>query len=173
MHRWSNRRGEYNVDLDLDTYLNYVVTTIRLKTPAAFDSEGVAGGRPSGENEEFGDSQGGTSNFTDYSLRKATGNAEAHISIVLQQRVYMLNPMNFIADPEAAKAPHWYIRHGARDRDTSFPVPVSLALKLQNNGMDVDFKLPWNRPHAGDYAIEELFAWIKHLLADHESCQKQ
>lgn len=158
---WSGRQGEYIVDLDLERYLNYVVTTIRLKTPAAFDSEGVAGGRPSGENEEFGDEHGNTAHFTDYSLRKATGQPDARIDERLNRLVYLMNPMNFIADPQATKAPHWYIRHGARDRDTSFPVPVCLALKLQNNGQQVDFKLPWNRPHAGDYALAELFAWMK------------
>lgn len=158
---WSGRQGEYIVDLDLERYLNYVVTTIRLKTPAAFDNEGVAGGRPSGENEEFGDERGNTAHFTDYSLRKATGQPDAHIDERLNRLVYLMNPMNFIADPQATKAPHWYIRHGARDRDTSFPVPVCLALKLQNNGQQVDFKLPWNRPHAGDYALAELFAWMK------------
>lgn len=50
--------------------------------------------------------------------------------------------------------------------NSSFPVPVCLALQLQNKGIDVDFKLPWNRPHAGDYALEELFAWIKTLCSD-------
>ena len=46
--------------------------------------------------------------------------------------------------------PHWYIRHGARDRDTAFSVSINLAAKLQNSGKDVNFKLPWNRPHSGD-----------------------
>ena len=46
--------------------------------------------------------------------------------------------------------PHWYIRHGARDRDTAFSVSINLATKLQNSGKNVNFKLPWNRPHSGD-----------------------
>lgn len=53
-------------------------------------------------------------------------------------------------------APHWYIRHGAIDRDTAFPIPINLATKLENKGKDVNFKLPWNRPHSGDYALNEL-----------------
>ena len=63
--------------------------------------------------------------------------------------------MDFIG--KADNAPHWYIRHGARDRDTSFPVPVNLATKLQNEGLDTDFLLAWNRPHSGDYSLDELF----------------
>lgn len=61
-------------------------------------------------------------------------------------------------------APHWYIRHGARDRDTSFPVPLNLALKLQNAGKDVNYLLAWNRPHSGDYALDELFQWIRDIM---------
>ena len=29
-----------------------------------------------------------------------------------------------------------------------------------NAGMDVDFLLAWNRPHSGDYALDELFQRI-------------
>lgn len=65
---------------------------------------------------------------------------------------------------QPAVAPHWYIRHGARDRDTAFPVPINLALMLRSVNKDVDFKLPWNRPHSGDYALDELFRWIKQVV---------
>ncbi|MGM9732751.1 MAG: hypothetical protein ACI3YT_01310 [Prevotella sp.] len=36
-----------------------------------------------------------------------------------------------------------------------------MAAKAQ--GIDVDFKLPWNRPHAGDYALGGLFTWLSTL----------
>lgn len=154
-----SEKGEYITALDMDKYLAYVVSTIALKTPPAFDSKDVAGGRASGENEEFGDDAGSSVNFTAYSLRQATGNANAQPSEAIRRNVRMLNPMCYIADPLSTVAPHWYIRHGARDRDTAFPIPVALAVKLQNTGHDVDFKLPWNRPHSGDYALAELFSW--------------
>lgn len=41
--RRGRRQGEYITDLDLEWYLNYVVTTTPLKTPPSFDSKGVAG----------------------------------------------------------------------------------------------------------------------------------
>ena len=86
-----------------------------------------------------------------------------------------MNPINFIVvkDSEGGKAKktekhsvaqHWYIRHGARDRDTGFPVPLNLALKLNEAGYDVNFLLAWNRPHSGDYALDELFAWMKSIM---------
>ena len=155
----SKRVGEYIIDLDMDRYLNYVVSTQPLKTAPAFDTQGVVGQNASGENEEFGDSKGNSVNFTEYSAAK-TGNV---VTPEIANHVSLLNPMNFIGDGVTDVAPHWYIRHGARDRDTSFPVPINLALKLQNAGKDVNFLLAWNRPHSGDYALDELFEWIKSL----------
>ena len=40
------------------------------------------------------------------------------------------------------------------------PVPAILALKLKEQGKDVDFAAAWGKGHAGDYDLEELFAWI-------------
>ncbi|KWW28254.1 MAG: hypothetical protein F083_2882, partial [bacterium F083] len=137
--------GEYVTDVDMKKYLNYIVSTQPLKSVPAFDSYNVDGAAASGENGEFGDAQGSNVNFTEWAAAKA-GTA---ITDDIRQNAYLLNPMNFIGTDKAKVAPHWYIRHGARDRDTAFPIPVNLALKLQNSGKDVNFKLPWNRPHSG------------------------
>ena len=37
---------------------------------------------------------------------------------------------------------------------------IMLALKLQNNGVDVNFHVPWGRGHSGDYDLPELFDWM-------------
>ena len=157
------RNGETIVDIDLSKYLPYVVSTVALKTPPAFDSQGVIDNRASGENEEFGDDTGSSVNFTNYSLRKASGNATAEIDASIAENVRLLNPMRMMDDAGSTIAKHWYIRHGARDRDTAFPVPINLATKLMNKQLDVNFKLPWNRPHMGDYALNEMFDWIKEV----------
>ena len=68
--------------------------------------------------------------------------------------------MDQIGQSGVVVAPHWYIRHGAIDRDTSFPIPLNLALKLQKEGKNVNYLLAWNRPHSGDYSLDELFSWI-------------
>ena len=81
----------------------------------------------------------------------------------IRRNVILMNPMIFVGNPKATNAPHWYVRHGARDRDTAFPVPVVFATKLQNAGLDVDFLLAWNRPHSGDYALDEVFDWIAQI----------
>lgn len=152
--------GEYITDLDMTKYLNYVVSTQPLKGVPAFDSYNVDGAAASGENGEFGNAQGSDVNFTSWSAEKA-GTA---VSEEVKENVRLLNPMYFIGDGVSSVAPHWYIRHGARDRDTAFSVSINLAAKLQNSGKDVNFKLPWNRPHSGDYALNELFAWLAEIV---------
>ena len=148
--------GEYITDLDMQKYLNYVVSTQALKGVPAFDSQIDGINNASGENEEFGDGTGISVNFTDFTAQKNN----TVLTDAIRQNVRLMNPMSFIGDGNTSVAPHWYIRHGARDRDTAFPVPVNFATKLQNAGKDVDFLLAWNRPHSGDYALDEVFKWI-------------
>ena len=40
----------------------------------------------------------------------------------------------------------------------------NLALKLNEAGCDVNFLFAWNRPHSGDYALDELFAWLRGIM---------
>lgn len=154
---------DYVTDIDLDKYLSYVATVTKLKTPPAFDQYGVLIDTPTPENNVFGNAAGQPANFTDFSLRHRLHDEKAILDKDMVRRVYIMNPMNFIGKSEASVAPHWYIRHGAKDRDTSFLVPVNLATKLMNAGYDVDFFLPWNRPHSGDYNLDDLFRWIGNL----------
>lgn len=134
-------------DVDMDVYLAYVASLQPLKDVPAFDN------LSSPECSVFGDAEGHSAHFTGASL-------DAN----LQRRIRMMNPMNYIADPRATTARYWYIRHGAIDRDTAFPVPVNLATKLMNEGRQVDFALPWNRRHEGDYNLDDLFRWIRSIL---------
>ena len=165
------QRGEYVIGLDMQRYLNYVAGTQPLKTAPAFDTKGVLGQPASAENELFGGTDGSSTNFTVYSAYKNGKDLPKEVV----DNVYLMNPMNFIVvkDSEGSKAKktekhsvaqHWYIRHGARDRDTGFPVPLNLALKLNEAGYDVNFLLAWNRPHSGDYALDELFGWLKSIM---------
>ena len=137
MRGGKRQMGEYITDLDLQKYLNNVVSTQPLKGVPAFDSQIEGINNASGENEEFGDEMGSSVNFTDFTAQK-NGTA---LTDAIRQNVRLLNPMSFIGDSKTSVAPHWYIRHGARDRDTAFPVPVNFATKLQNTGKDVNFLL--------------------------------
>ena len=154
---------DYVIDVDWTKYLTYVASQTALKTPPAFDAYGVLNDAATPENRVFGDTAGNPSNFTDFSLRKRTGDASATLPAQLEKRVSLMNPMNFIREDSKGTARYWYIRHGAKDRDTSFLVPVNLATRLRNSGYDVDFALPWNRPHSGDYNLDDLFRWIERV----------
>lgn len=161
-----NRRSDFIVGLDLDNYLSYVASMTPLKTPPAFDQMGVIIDTPSPENKVFGNPEGVAANFTDFSLRYDKKNPSAELSDDMKHRVHLMNPMDFIGEKSSATAPHWFIRHGAKDRDTSFLVPLNLATKLENSGYDVNFALPWNRPHSGDYNLDDLFGWLGSLTGE-------
>ena len=154
------QQGEYITDLDMAKYLDYVVSTQPLKTVPAFDSQIEGVNRGSGENELFGDSKGSSVNFTEFTAAK--NNSEVTTEVATNVR--LMNSMSFLNDANTIVAGHWYIRHGARDRDTAFPVPINFATKLRNAGKDVNFLLAWNRPHSGDYALDELFEWIAEIV---------
>lgn len=158
------KKGEIVTDIDLDLYVTYINSQRILKAPPAFDALGVEGASATAENNVFGNAEGSSANFTNYSLRKSTGNTSVTLDEDRQQIVDMMNPMHFIGREGSKTAPNWYIRHGASDRDTSFPVPINLYTKLMNNGYNVNFFLPWNRNHSGDYNLDDLFEWLKTTL---------
>lgn len=124
-----------------------------MKPALAFDSPELS----TPENELFGTADIRCRHFTEFSMKHshAEGAALAEPSVVR-----LMNPMNYIDSADSGTAPHWRIRHGAVDRDTSLAIPVILATLLRNKGYDVDFSLPWGMGHAGDYDLGELFAWI-------------
>ncbi len=161
-------QGNYVIDLDLDSYLEYVVGKQALKTPPAFDALNVLGAKATPENNAFGDETGSAVNFTGYSLRKATGDPSANFAPTVRENVYLMNPMNFIGDRQSTTTNNWYIRHGAIDRDTGFEVPVNLYTKLVNHGYNANFALAWNRPHSGDYNLDDLFEWLARILEEAE-----
>lgn len=152
--------GEYIIDLDMPTYLNYVANKTTLKTAPAFDSWGVAGNEASGENDEFGDVNNNPANFTEYSAAKH--GVKLSESVVANEK--LLNAMTQMQSVNSTVAPHWYVRHGAIDRDTAFPIALNLSVKAKNLGKDVNYLLAWNRPHSGDYALKELFDWLDSIV---------
>lgn len=160
MPKMGKQVGEYITDLDMPTYLNYVANKTTLKTAPAFDSWGVAGNEASGENDEFGDVNNNPANFTEYSASKH--GVKLSDNVVANEK--LLNAMTQMQSANSTIAPHWYIRHGAIDRDTAFPIALNLSVKAKNLGKDVNYLLAWNRPHSGDYALKELFDWLDGIV---------
>ena len=137
------------ISVDFDGYMVYLE---RMKTPPAFD----ALDNKSFENSLFGTSTVQNKHFTAYSKANSLDPKEEMAESIL---IKMMNPMSYIGDKEAKTSQNWRVRHGAKDRDTGFAVPVILAITLQNKGFKIDFALPWDKPHSGDYDLEELFDW--------------
>ena len=77
--------------------------------------------------------------------------------------IQAINPLSYLTTTSSQVAKHWRIRHGAADRDTSFAIPIILAIMLENHGYGIDFALPWDIPHSGDYDLGDLFSWIDGL----------
>lgn len=140
-------------DIDWD---GFVTRITRMKPTPAFDAVDLS----SPENEEFGDERMDARHFSAFSMEhnKVDGAELADPSVVR-----LMNPVPWIAGGDSDVAPHWRVRHGSFDRDTSLAIPVILATTLQNRGHDVDFALPWGLPHSGDYDLDELFTWIDSL----------
>ena len=118
----------------------YAAWAMRLKAAPAFDKFDLS----SGENEKMG------------------------ATMATWDDIRRMNPLCFIGQKGVTVAPHWRIRHGAKDRDTCLAIPAILALTLQNNGYDVDFSSPWGKGHAGDYDLT-----ARHQRKNKEMCERR
>ncbi len=131
----------------------YNQTVGRQKTPPAFDAVDLS----AGENQLFGTEKLDSQHFTDFSMKHSR---KAGATLADSQIIKMMNPLYYLA--QNSKTPkNWRIRVGTNDRDTSLAIATIVATKLQNQGRQVDFAMPWGQGHGGDYDLEELFAWIK------------
>ena len=161
--------GQFGLDLEA-----FAAKITRMKPVPAFDAADLSGP----ENEEFGTEETDGMHFTASSEICSYDREEMADPKIIR----MMNPMSYIRPAETGMtagnaktiktAKHWRIRHGTFDRDTSFAVPLILALTLENAGYDVDFAFPWGLPHSGDYDLEELFAWIDRTAASDDSSNR-
>ena len=151
-HDWITIEDGIVTDLDWDEYLLY---ERRMKPAPAFD--GIY--HPSWENSLFGTATISDQHFTQYSFETPYSTWEAPLADWAP--VKMMNPMYYIGASGTTSSHYWRIRHGALDADTSVAIPIILTTKLMNTGHDVDFAVPWDQGHGGNYDLEELFDWIE------------
>ncbi len=152
-YRWVTVVGGQVQDLDFDSYVRYLG---RMKLPPAFDALDLS----SGENSLFGTASIHARHFTAYAASQSTATPSSRAD---EKLVKMMNAMRYIGAADARTAPNWRIRHGTADRDTSLAISTLLATSLQGQGRTVDFAMPWNIPHGGDYDLDQLFAWIRNV----------
>ena len=161
MHAWLRIESRTVRDLDFDRYLRYLE---RQKVPPAFDGVDLS----TGENQLFGNEHIDKRHFTAFADARDTATGAGRAD---ERVVDMMNPMNYIGAPRTKNAKYWRIRHGTKDKDTSLAIPTLLALALRNQNVALDFALPWDKPHGGDYDLDELFAWIEKISTDADTTQ--
>ena len=161
---WITREGTIVTDIDFYGFSAEPTYPGRLpfKLPPAFDALGLG----SFENQLFGTATIAQQHFTQYGYANSTAGA----TLADPKIVKMMNPTYYIGKKGSTIAQYWRIRHGTIDHHTSLAIPVILATMLENNGYDVDFALPWERDHGGDYDLFALFAWIDRIADPGRDC---
>jgi len=80
----------------------------------------------------------------------------------------MINPLPYLTSIDGDSAPFWYVRHGMRDRDTSFAVEEVLFQAIENDKTikNANCALAYMQPHAGNYDVQEAYSWLADCLED-------
>jgi len=172
---WLYWDGEAARISDLDAYvLNH---RRRMKPCTSFDKLDM----DSGENQEFGDATRDFVHFnpaigeairaleTEFPMEAKQYEAAFEVSDdqALAERVFLVNPLNFIGtDEQSVQAKHYRVRVGASDADTSFSVAMTLAVKLSNAGLPVDYALVWDQPHSEADYPGEVLEWIDRITKE-------
>ncbi|WP_320781750.1 subtype B tannase [Streptomyces sp. CRN 30] len=142
-----------------DDYLTHVGT--RKKNVPSFDLLDLS----SPENNLFGTGTVKARHFTEWSLRRATGDDRARLDADLPAKLRLMNPMPFLRQGNPHRARHWFIRVGAKDTDTSLTVVGNLAAALENLGDDVDTAFYWDGGHGVNLDAPDFVAWIGRTCA--------
>jgi len=149
---WLSVEQDKAVSMNFGAYTRNVT---RMKTAPAFDGLSLE----SPENNLFGTPVLSGRHFTPFSYKHTKINGVVADPCTIR----MLNPLTYIGKPGVSVAKYWRIRHGGIDRDTSLAISAILTLILKKHDCCVDYFLPWNTPHSGDYDCNELFTWIDNV----------
>lgn len=128
----------------------------RKKSVPAFDALDLS----SGENNLFGLGTTQARHFTEFSLRRATGNPDATLEADIPAKLVQMNPMHFLAEKNPGRSRHWWLRVGSKDSDTSLSVIANLAAATTGLGDDVDLAMYWDAGHGSNEDPDAFIAWI-------------
>jgi hypothetical protein len=166
--------------VDMDKYLYFVAKNTQLKLIPASDNVGspLPFIPPFSESTVAGSTSQPYSNFTEWAWNHNalpgdgvglddTGLVWRHFiqtaaGKAVVKQMDMSNPMSYLVSGAGDAAPYWYFRHGMKDRDTSFDVPVALYYAVLNSSdvSNANFNLAWLKPHSGDYDVPEAYEWV-------------
>ena len=131
----------------------------RRKTAPAFDAFDLA----APENNLFGRGRRQARHFTDYSLRRATGDPNARIDADLPGVLDLMNPMYFLAAANPGRSRRWWLRVGTKDSDTSLTIVSNLALAAEKLGDDVNTAYYWDAGHGANEDVGDFLNWVGRL----------
>jgi hypothetical protein len=169
------------VSVDYEGYLNFVARCQTLKSAAAFDNVATPIQVQQNETNLFGTADVEYRNFTEWAWNNnnvpgdGSGADDTGLTWAaymntdsgkaLAQQIKTVNPLAYLGT-DADSAPYWYVRHGLRDRDTSFAVEVLLYYGLLNDESvkGLNFELAWLQGHSGNYDNPEAYAWFADIL---------
>jgi len=172
------------VSIDYGKYLEFVTTTAALKTAPAFENYGTSLQYRMNESNLSGDETTEYNHWLGWSWENDvipdngvgmddTGLTfaqfmETNAGRAVVDQMKMINPMPYLISREGDSAPYWYVRHGIRDRDTSFAVEAALFYAIQNDRTvkDANYALAYMQPHGGNYDVQEAYGWLAEVLAD-------
>lgn len=177
---------------DLDEFLYYVAGVTALKNPPAFDGKNAQTGEGKNESNLYG-LEGQTYNhILEYTFKYDSYTVELYDPETknpetawknyvdsgdyakVQQQARMINSVPYLLDSEGEdqgdSAPHWYLRMGMLDRDTSFATVALLYLSLLNaeDVEDVDARFTWDRVHAWQpyHDTPDAFEWVQETVEE-------
>lgn len=150
---WLTFDGQ-NADFTFEDFLQYCG---RMKGLPAFDDFAKEMAEP----DLFGTETVKTRHFTKFSLQHDPSETAADLTDDLKVVIDMMNPMYFAGKNNPGCAPHWWMRYGALDKDTSQAVFVDMATALENIGKDVNARLIWDGGHCADDDTDGLMRWMK------------
>ena len=175
-----NEDGSCNYDIDKHLY--YVAKYTTLKPAPAFSNKGLFVTHMN-EDSLFGSADIPYCPFNEYSWNNdkeinGVGMDETALSWdeymeteegrELALQIKMTSAIDYLLEGTCDIAPHWYVRHGMDDRDTSFAVEALLFNAVRNNpkvsSPNVGFA--WLMPHSGDYDVPEAYSWVQGLLKE-------
>ena len=150
--KWSDKGASFG-------FADYVTHVGRMKGLPAFDDFNMKQPEPN----EFGNKATDARHFTNFSLRHASGNANAEIDPEVKTLVDLMNAMYFIGQNNSGCTQNWWLRQGTSDAHTSQTVLANLATSLENRQKNVNTFLYWDAGHGADEDAEDFIAWVGNI----------
>ncbi len=86
----------------------------------------------------------------------------------LAMQIKMTSPIQYLIgdETEVTTAPHWYVRYGMADRDSSFGVETVLyhSMLASSDIESLSFEFAWLKGHSGNYDVQEAYDWLASQL---------